>query len=252
MSNTPVFYAKGDTPEMIHAFQEAQKTFKYFWREMSWEYRRIVPALDLACVKVAFTQPLDGDDTLVEHMWISEVQFDGEIVSGTLINDPNDVTHVQNGDWVEVPLHQISDWLFASQGKTYGGFTIHAMRAAMPDRERNEHDEAWGLEFGDFNNIQIVSGQAEHPEHLVTHPMDINMQEKFEDFLKEYPAEVNSADEDGYTLLHKEAIAGNSASVATLIKFNTNIHATTPKGKTALDFARQLEWNEVVSLLEKP
>ena len=31
-----------ESPEMISAFNKAQETFKYFWRELSWEYRRII------------------------------------------------------------------------------------------------------------------------------------------------------------------------------------------------------------------
>lgn len=54
-----IFFAKGDSPEMIKAFTDAQNTFKYLWRELSWEYRRIVPALEVACVKVAFTEHID-------------------------------------------------------------------------------------------------------------------------------------------------------------------------------------------------
>ncbi|HPR63340.1 MAG TPA: DUF2314 domain-containing protein [Thermoanaerobaculia bacterium] len=41
-------------PEMVKANQRARETFKYFWRELSWEKRRIVPGLDMALVKIAF------------------------------------------------------------------------------------------------------------------------------------------------------------------------------------------------------
>jgi uncharacterized protein YegJ (DUF2314 family) len=37
-----IFFAKGDSPKMIKAFTDAQNTFKYLWRELRWEYRRIV------------------------------------------------------------------------------------------------------------------------------------------------------------------------------------------------------------------
>ncbi len=85
-----VFMFDAGDPAMIEAHKRAQETFKYFWRELSWEFRRIVPGLDLACVKIAFT---DGDTQREgpshEHMWVSDVLFDGKNITGTLINSPN-------------------------------------------------------------------------------------------------------------------------------------------------------------------
>ncbi|MEZ0131787.1 YegJ family protein, partial [Flavobacterium sp. LBUM151] len=89
---------------------------------------------------LAFIQEIE-DETIVEHMWINDINFDGEKIYGILVNDPDELTNVQNGDEVEIPINQISDWLFASQGKTYGGFTIQAMRSEMSETERAEHDE---------------------------------------------------------------------------------------------------------------
>lgn len=248
MENTPIFFADGESPKMIDAFKKAQETFKYFWRELSWEYRRIIPGLDVACVKLAFTQEIN-DETIVEHMWINDINFDGEKIYGILVNDPNELTNVSNGDEVEIPFNQISDWLFASQGKTYGGFTIHAMRSEMTEAERQEHDAAWGLDFGDFNDIQIVSDQKEKPENLTEHPMSINMKESLIEFLKTNPEEINKIDDFGYTFLHRETIAGNSTSVQVLKDSGADINAKTNNGKTALDFAKQLNWEHLIPLL---
>lgn len=251
MEDTPVYYAKGDSPEMMQAFENARKTFKYFWRELSWEARRIIPGLDLACVKVAFMQQFPEEkEPTIEHMWINDVYFDGDNISGTLVNDPDTLTNVQNGDAVTVPLAQISDWLFASGGKTYGGFTIHQMRSGMSPEERAEHDDAWGLEFGDYDKIEVVRDQYTRPENLEEHPMSINMGESFVKFLQEYPQEMTNADEQGYTLLHREAIAGNKTSVALLLQQGADASRKTSSGKTALDFAQRLEWEHVAALLK--
>lgn len=251
MSDTNIFFAKGDSPEMIAAFEKAQSSFKYFWRELSWEYRRIVPGLDLACVKVAFTQDFPGqDEAVVEHMWINDVNFDGEIITGTLINQPNELTNIENGDAVTIPLNQISDWLFAIEGRTYGGFTIHAMRSMMESDEREEHDNAWGLEFGDFNDILVVNKQKESPENLVEHPMSKNMKEKMMEFLTQNPEMISSRDEAGYSILHRETIAGNLSSVEILLSLGADKQATTNEGKTAMDYARQLNWEHIIPVLE--
>ncbi|GGH77846.1 uncharacterized protein YegJ (DUF2314 family) [Filimonas zeae] len=251
MTDKKIYYAKGDAPEMIAAFEKARNTFKYFWRELNWESRRIVPALDLACVKIAFVQENGTDEPAVEHMWINDVYFDGDYVSGTLINDPDILTNISNGDAVRVSLDQVSDWLFASMDKTYGGFTIHQLRSNMTDEEREEHDEAWGLDFGDFNQIEVVRDQYTQPENLIEHPMSINMQKSFTEFLQQYPQEITIADENGYTLLHKETIAGNKTSVEILLQNQADTSLKTHGGKTALDFARQLNWEHLIPVLEK-
>lgn len=249
MEENKTFFADGEDPKMIAAYQKAQETFKYFWRELSWENRRIIPALEVACVKLAFTQEIDGE-TIVEHMWINDIGFDGEKIYGVLVNDPNDLTNVQNGDEVEIPINQISDWLFATDGKTYGGFTIQAMRSEMSEEERKEHDEAWGMDFGDFDDIQVVFEQKEKPENLIEHPMSKNMKESLIDFLKNNPAEITSQDPSGYTFLHQEAIAGNGTSVEILLQSGADKTLKNHLGKTAFDYAKELKWEHLLPLLQ--
>ena len=268
MVNKEIFLADGDNPKMIEAFKNAQKTFKYFWRELSWEYRRIVPGLTVACVKIAFTQDVDNGQ-IVEHMWINNVQFDGNNVKGVLVNSPNELTNIANGDFVNVPLDQVSDWLFATYGNqkpktglaklfsstpkpvTYGGFTIQVMRSEMTNQARKEHDNAWGLDFGDFNEILLVNEQKEKPENLIEHPMSKNMREKLIEFLKEYPNEINNRDEEGLTLLHKETIAGNLTSIEVLLDNGADKSIKTNQGETALDFAKKMNWEHIIPVLEK-
>ncbi|WP_339070949.1 DUF2314 domain-containing protein [Chitinophaga sp. 212800008-4] len=252
MEENKIFYAEASDEGMERAFEKARETFKYFWRESSWEQHRIVPALGMAAVKIAFSQETDDPGKpIVEHMWVNEVGFDGDNIFGVLINSPNDLTNVREGDHIAVPLYQLSDWLFTTMHKTFGGFTIHYLRSQMDDAERKEHDEAWGLDFGDFNNIEVVTKQGEHPEYLVEHPMSINMKDKLKEFLTAHPAEINAANEDGYTFLHRETIAGNKSSVEALLEAGADRQAVTRAGKTALDFARQLKWEHLIPVLEK-
>jgi uncharacterized protein YegJ (DUF2314 family) len=252
MAEKKIFYSKFDSAEMLQAFQKAQDTFKYFWRELYWEYRRIVPALDLAYVKIAFTESTeDPDNPIVEHMWVSDISFDGTNINGVLLNEPNELSNVQNGDEVLVPLNQVSDWLFVNQDKTYGGFTIHALRAEMSAKEMKAHDKAWGLDFGDSDDILLVYQQKEHPENLIEHPMSRNMRDSLQAFLNDNPNEVVDKDDLGYTMLHREAIAGNAALVEVLMQFGADIHAKTNDGKTALDFAKAMNWEHLITLLLK-
>jgi uncharacterized protein YegJ (DUF2314 family) len=243
-------YINGENAAMLNAYRQAQASFKYCWRELTWENHRIVPALDLAYVKVAFTQQFAaGENPSVEHMWIDEVYFDGEMIHGVLLNEPNELTDFTEGDAVTVPLSQISDWLISRQGKTYGGFTIQVIRSEMDEQERSEHDEAWGLNFGDFNDIHIVCGQKDNPEYLIEHPMSINMQDKLREFLQENPQELTETSTSGLTMLHVEAIAGNKSTIAVLLELGADKNAKTQNGKTALDYAKQLDWQHIIPLL---
>src|SRR5690349_20883769 len=94
-----VFHFDQGDPEMQQANERARETFRYLWRELSWERRRIVPALDMACVKIPFS---DGEnaEAEVEHMWVSDLDFDGTNITGTLINSPNTLSSVKQGDAV--------------------------------------------------------------------------------------------------------------------------------------------------------
>ena len=246
----PVFYANGEDEAMLKAFEQARKSFRYFWRELYWERLRIVPALSFACVKVAFSQELNGS-TEVEHMWLNDVYFDGERVYGVLANDPGILTSVASGDEVAVPLEQISDWMFAVDGRAYGGFSVQAMRKAMGKDERAEHDEVWGLDFGDPDVVLLAYEQEKHPQNLIEHPMSVNMKEKLQKFLSQNPKEITQADDEGYTMLHREAIAGNRTAVEILLAKGANKNAKNIHGKTALDYARALGWDHVVQALSQ-
>lgn len=268
MPDKDLFFVEENNPKMIEAFKNAQKTFKYFWRELSWEYRRIIPALTIACVKVAFSQETE-EGPIVEHMWINDIHFDGNLVQGNLINSPNELTNVQLGEQVTVPLNKISDWLFATYSaekpkkglskflsskakpKTFGGFTIQTMRSEMTDQERKAHDNAWGLDFGDFNEILVVTEQHKNPENLIEHPMSKNMREKLRELLKENPSEISYQDEHGLTLLHKEAIAGNLTSIEVLLSVGADKSIKSKTGETALDFAQKMNWEHIIPILSK-
>src|SRR3954462_7337700 len=88
-----VFLFDNSDPEMQRAYERARANFRYFWREVAWERRRIVPALELGCVKAAFAgpedEPREDESPRVEQMWLSDVNFDGRVVTGTLLNTPN-------------------------------------------------------------------------------------------------------------------------------------------------------------------
>lgn len=233
---SPVFFASSES--LADSAAAARKTFKFFWRELSWEYRRIVPAYDLTVVKVAFE-----DRGTVEHMWVTEVGFDGTNVTGTLMNEPNELRNVHEGDQVSASLaNRVSDWMLTSSGRVLGGATIQAMRLGMKERARREHDEAWGLEFGDPTQVAL-------PPTDDHHPMALNMAGSLIDFLKKNPREVNEPNAEGWTMLHREALAGNANIVQVLLEQGARRELKTRDGRSALDLAKALSWTQVESIL---
>ena len=140
--------------------------------------------------------------------------------------------------------------MFAVGGRAYGGFSVQAMRSRMQKGELKEHDKAWGLDFGDFNDILVVYEQKEHPENLIEHPMCKNVREKFEQYVKENPSILTDADELGFTQLHYEALAGNLTLVNILLANGADKNVRTKSGKTAADLAKHLGWKDIVKALD--
>ncbi|ULJ63602.1 DUF2314 domain-containing protein [Wielerella bovis] len=237
--------------DLEQAYAHARATFKYFWRELYWEYRRMIPALDFAMVKAPFMQEVDGE-IRTEHMWLNEIDFDGIHISGTLVNEPHELTIVSAGERIEgLPVDAISDWMFLCQDVVYGGFTVQAARVQMDEAERAEHDEAWGLNFGEAGKTLLVYEQEAHPENVQEHPMCVNMVEKWREHLQQNADLPTESNERGYTLLHTEAIAGNAPLVALLLAHGADPKAQTDEGYTAADFARHLQWQNVLVALDE-
>lgn len=252
---SPVFFFDDSDPERQEVSGHARATFRYFWRELSWEYRRIVPALDFACVKVVFADPpgtpIPEGQPSAEQMWVDNLSFDGETISGTLVNSPNWITSVAQGDEVEVPLNEITDWMYSLMGQAYGGFTVNLMRRQMDAAERAEHDEAWGIEFCDPNQVRLVPSweEGQGPNTEADHPADVNMSKGLQDELANNPEAVHGSDELGWTLLHHLALAGARNCAAVLLECGADPNATTQAGRTPLQLARQLGWESMVELL---
>jgi uncharacterized protein YegJ (DUF2314 family) len=252
-----VFLFDGEDPEMHKAHEQARATFRYLWREISWERRRIIPGLDL--VKAPFSDGADAVDVpgqpRVEQMWLGEIDFDGQQISGQLLNAPNWLKSVKAGDSVRFRLEEISDWMYAIGGEVYGAYTVNLMRSRMGTRERKDHDNAWGLDFGDPLKIRVVpqkkgwfgKGKAEIEEH----PMCLAMVPRYAEEVAANPSQLTDADENGWTLLHRESLAGNAPVVEILLKAGADPNARTKAGATPMSLARSLGWDKVVALMAK-
>jgi uncharacterized protein YegJ (DUF2314 family) len=268
----PVFFSAGDDAAMTQACAAAQHSFKFFWRELSWDRRRIVPALDMAIIKLPFTDgPRSDGKPEFEHMWADQVDFDGITLNGSLLNSPNWLTSAKKGDAVSAPFSHLTDWMMTSDSKAYGAYTVNLMRSRMSARERKAHDQAWGLDFGNPHEIRTeLRCRAERKRGLLSkllggkattgtatdgqgtfadHPMCLNMLPKYEAQLQEDPAIAAQIDERGWTLLHSDSLAGNLGVVRLMVRYGADIHARTPDGRDAAALAQNIGWDEIAAYL---
>ncbi len=269
-SRSPVVFHPGDDPEIHEAAKRARQTFKYMWRELTWEYRRIVPALELAAVKAAFSDHEDGSEP-VEHMWMTDIEFNGDQIRGVLVNEPNELSSVAAGDSVALTLEELEDWMYVRDGRVYGGFTVQVTRARMNAADRRDHDDAWGFDFGDPSVVELVPnwnarGQpkpgfvgrllgkkpppVEPTDPDDEHPMSENMAAGLAEAVAKDPSGFSAPGDDGLTTLHSLALGGSRACVQVLLENGVDTTVRTPSGKTARDLANQMGWPAVVALLQ--
>ncbi len=270
MGEENIYKFEGDDEGMLQASAESRRTFKFLWRELSWEYRRIIPGLDLAAVKMPFeNKDRQPGEPAQEHMWIGEIDFDGHTVKGTLLNDAQWIESLSAGASAEVALEEIGDWMYAMQGQVYGAYTVNYMRGSMSRSERVAHDRAWGLDFGHPENIELVpsprarggllkfmfGSQSEPPSiedlERAEHPMSVNMAEEIEKALSADPSAATKIDDLGWTMLQREALAGNLTPVKSLVAHGADLDLKSPAGDTPLDLARKMKWPHVVEFLER-
>ncbi|MBA1187987.1 DUF2314 domain-containing protein [Pseudomonas entomophila] len=269
MTEQTIYTTSGDSPALQTAVANAQATFKFFWRELSWESRRIVKGLSLAAVKMSF--PVHSDDPevpTVENMWLNEVDFDGASISGMLLNEPEWATGFDASERVTLPFAALNDWMYVCGEVVFGGFTVDAMRSEMADGERAEHDAAWGLEFGPPGAVELTMMPEGQPRVRLSraldtpadqealkrleegdHPMAVNMSASMDDMLREHPGAVTDVDEAGWSLLHREALAGNAPMVSALLRHGADASARTVAGQTPVQLAEQAGWPRVARLL---
>jgi uncharacterized protein len=151
--------------------------------------------------------------------------------------------------------------MYAISGEVFGAYTVNLMRSRMGRSERNAHDAAWGLNFGDPTKVRVApepgkgtgllkSWFGKRPIDTGEHPMSVNMAVSLREQLAKDPSMVSAKDDNGWTLLHQEALAGSVATVKVLLEAGADPKAVTSNGMTPLLLAESLNWQEVATLLK--
>jgi uncharacterized protein YegJ (DUF2314 family) len=250
-----IFLSRSADAEMERASANARKSFQIFWRELSWEMRRIIPGLDMSVVKRGFPTNKKGSPSL-EHMWVGDITFDGNILTGSLLNQPNYIENLNQGDTVQFHYEEMSDWMYSISDKVYGAFTVNVLRSQMTKKELKEHDDAWGLDFGDSQNVNIapmlsfIKFLQTPPIELPEHPMSENMADKSEDGIREMGRQINDKSILGMTMLQFESLAGNLTQVKLLLKYGANNKIKNVRGQTAQDLAEMFNWVKISAVVK--
>lgn len=121
-----------DNKAMNRAVETAQKSVKKFIKALSSPKN----SQSRFAVKKRFIQ---GDK--VEHLWLKDVSFDGQLFRGKVDNEPVDIKGVRVGNVVSVSPDEISDWMYVQDGRLVGGYTIHAMCQNMSPAEKKQFEE---------------------------------------------------------------------------------------------------------------
>lgn len=107
---------------MDRAVEHAQRSLGFFMAAL----RAKKPGDAMFEIKKGY---VDGDK--VEHLWISNVTYDGKTFHGKINNRPLDVKNVRLGQRVTVAPGDVSDWMFLKTGKLIGGFTTRVLYARL-------------------------------------------------------------------------------------------------------------------------
>ncbi|WP_028974932.1 DUF2314 domain-containing protein [Spirochaeta cellobiosiphila] len=235
------------------AVKRAQHTFKIFVRELSWERRRIHKTHELAIVRLDLKTNRGGTSPKVESVWVDNFQFDGRLIHGNLIYEPRFLKNKSKDQSVLATIDQVSDWMFVSKGKVYGGFTIQGARQGMPLLEREKHDKKWNLDFGNpyEPRLSYLDYQIDDDLNQIEQPFGRKIAQNFSNYLSQSRELFQYTDRAGNTILHMEALAGNSRIVETLLNYGADSTALNKYGQTVMDMAEIFQWTKVIDILKK-
>ena len=85
---------------------------------------------------------------------------------------------------------------------------------------------------------------------LNEHAMSENSGPSFQKQLQDDPSIASFTDEDGWTLVQREALAGNLTPLKALIEAGSDPHQKNVDGVSALDLARLMKWPRIIQTIE--
>lgn len=112
--------------DMQQAITHARENYHLFVERL----RHPQPGDEGFAVKVGITH-----EGFTEHLWLREVEIDGDTIHGEIANEPQNVPHRLGERW-SGDRALVSDWTWLSDGLMQGNFTLRAMLPRMPRSQR--------------------------------------------------------------------------------------------------------------------
>jgi uncharacterized protein YegJ (DUF2314 family) len=143
-----VFQVTKEDPEMLAAIKKAREMFPDFLAEA--DLGRASPILEDAMVKICIPTPADPE--IGEHIWARYLgpvpDQDGRFFA-LLLNSPRKLKPMAKGDRIDFSIRSLSDWLYVTDGKAHGAFTVQLLRSRMKRTELRKHDAAYPFSLND-------------------------------------------------------------------------------------------------------
>lgn len=128
----PDFVRVSDRELMDAAIAEAKSTVDRFVTALQARDSR---TSGFAIKKGFITNPGDR-----EFIWINEVELVGDAFEGRINNEPVGDVGVKLGQVVRVERDEVVDWMFLSDGRLQGGYTIAALVHGTEEQAAYEED----------------------------------------------------------------------------------------------------------------
>jgi len=130
---------RSEDKEMNNAIESAQKSL--------YKFKEAIKSKNPNYYNFALKERFGTDDGGGEHIWISEIQYDGEKFHGIVDGDPISTKQVKFGDTIEVNFKNITDWMYFDKNTVKGSFTTRVLRKRMSKDELNKMDRESGVTF---------------------------------------------------------------------------------------------------------
>jgi len=117
---------KYDEKKMEQAIVDARATFDEFVAR----FHSPQPGDTAFNVKVKIE-----DEHGIEHFWVGDLMLDAEPFSGKIGNEPGVVKKVKFGQAYTFARSDVSDWMYISNGKMQGNYTLRVELESMPRKE---------------------------------------------------------------------------------------------------------------------
>lgn len=125
----PDYIKTYDEKLMARAIQKAKDTQQDFVKALQSK----TPSMNSFAIKRAFPAGKEG-----EHIWLSDVSWDGRVFEATVDNEPVETKTVKMGDRVHVTPEELSDWMYVDDGVLKGGYTVRVLHYQSSPAEQKE------------------------------------------------------------------------------------------------------------------